>query len=144
MDNITFNEFEGWDIDNSSALIIIGLKDKYREDFDCNSLLFEYSLDSDTGELQNYQYASYLTGIDLIAHQYGFDVHKNNLSSQDELIKIFNKFNFDYFWFFDGKQLNFISDYNWDNNKDLIEKVIAESDIFITTQVCTVSSDEEW
>ena len=28
-------------------------------------------------------------------------------------------------------------------NKDLIEKVIAESDIFITTQVCTVSSYEE-
>lgn len=30
------------------------------------------------------------------------------------------------------------------NNKNSMEKVMAESDIFITPKVCTVSFNEEW
>lgn len=144
MDKIKFNEFEGWDIDNSSALIIVGLKNQYRQDFDNKDLLIEYGLDGNDGELQNYPYASHLIGIDLISNQFGFDIHQNNVSSYKELVETLEKFGFDYFWFFDGKKLNFISDYNWNDNEVLIKNILKESDIFITTKVCTVSTEEEW
>jgi len=144
MDDIIFNEFDGWDPDNSSAIILIGLKEKDFDNFQPDTLLFQYGLDSDDGELQNYTYSSDMNGLDIIAKHFGFDVHKNNLDGFDNLVGIFENFNLDYFWFFDGSELKYVSDYYLQENQDLVEKIINKSEFFISTVVSTTSDDESW
>lgn len=48
-------------------------------------------------------------------------------------------FNFDHLWHFDNEQMNFVSDWNWKDNTELIQKVLEKTDALYIAEVCEVS-----
>lgn len=135
-----FNEFNEWDLDNGSAKIIVGLSEKDLSSFDCEDILGHYGLEKwENGETQNYVYSSSISNLKLIENKFTFEIFENQFSSIGEFIGEMEKYSFDHFWFYKENSFNFVSDYYWEDNENLIETVLSESKYFAVCEVCVVS-----
>lgn len=132
-----FQEFEGWDTDNSSArLVIVSLK-KNIKNLDEEELLDYYGLtDGDDGEIQSYMYSDSIEGL-TSSQEFGTDVFKNEITSAKDFFDKFLKFNFDHLWFIDNDGLKFISEIG-DEDISLVEKNYSMFEYAIVCEVCHI------
>ena len=132
-----FQEFEGWDTDNSSArLVIVSLK-KNIKNLDEEELLDYYGLtDGDDGEIQSYMYSDSIEGL-TSSQELGSDVFKNEITSAKDFFDKFLKFNFDHLWFIDNDGLKFISEIG-DEDISLVEKNYSMFEYAIVCEVCHI------
>ena len=134
--NMEFKEFETWDVDNSSAKVIIMLEEKNIENFDESDLLTEFGLTKyEDGELQSYMYSENMSGLELIESKYSYEIFKNQFESGDDLIASLDQFNFEYIWYLDTNELKFVSE-NFEDDKAMIDELLATSKIAIICEVC--------
>ena len=140
MENL-FQEFEGWDTDNSSArLVILSLK-KNIKNLDEEELLDYYGLtDGDDGEIQSYMYSDNIEGL-TSSQELGSDVFKNEITSAKDFFDQLLKFNFDHLWFIDNDGLKFITEIG---NEDisLVEKNYSMFEYAIVCEVCHITGDD--
>ena len=98
MENL-FQEFEGWDTDNSSARLVIVSDKNNIKNLDEEELLDYYGLtDGDDGEIQSYMYSDSIEGL-ASSQELGSDVFKNEITSAKDFFDQLLKFNFDHLWF---------------------------------------------
>ena len=136
-----FQEFEGWDTDNSSArLVIVSLK-KNIKNLDEEELLDYYGLtDGDDGEIQSYMYSDSIEGL-TSSQEFGTDVFKNEITSAKDFFDKFLKFNFDHLWFIDNDGLKFISEIG-DEDISLVEKNYSMFEYAIVCEVCHITGED--
>jgi len=136
-----FQEFEGWDTDNSSArLVIVSLK-KNIKNLDEEELLDYYGLtDGDDGEIQSYMYSDSIEGL-TSSQEFGTDVFKNEITSAKDFFDKFLKFNFDHLWFIDNDGLKFISEIG-DEDISLVEKNYSMFEYAIVCEVCHLTGED--
>ena len=136
-----FQEFEGWDTDNSSArLVIVSLK-KNIKNLDEEELLDYYGLtDGDDGEIQSYMYSDSIEGL-TSSQEFGTDVFKNEITSAKDFFDKFLKFNFDHLWFIDNDGLKFISEIG-DEDILLVEKNYSMFEYAIVCEVCHITGED--
>jgi hypothetical protein len=136
-----FQEFEGWDTDNSSArLVIVSLK-KNIKNLDEEELLDYYGLtDGDDGEIQSYMYSDSIEGL-TSSQELGSDVFKNEITSAKDFFDKFLKFNFDHLWFIDNDGLKFISEIG-DEDISLVEKNYSMFEYAIVCEVCHLTGED--
>ena len=136
-----FQEFEGWDTDNSSArLVIVSLK-KNIKNLDEEELLDYYGLtDGDDGEIQSYMYSDSIEGL-TSSQELGSDVFKNEITSAKDFFDKFLKFNFDHLWFIDNDGLKFISEIG-DEDILLVEKNYSMFEYAIVCEVCHLTGED--
>jgi len=136
-----FQEFEGWDTDNSSArLVIVSLK-KNIKNLDEEELLDYYGLtDGDDGEIQSYMYSDSIEGL-TSSQEFGTDVFKNEITSAKDFFDKFLKFNFDHLWFIDNDGLKFISEIG-DEDILLVEKNYSMFEYAIVCEVCHLTGED--
>lgn len=133
-----FKEFDTWDVDNSSAKVIIMLQEKNIENFDESDLLTEFGLTKyEDGELQRYMYSENMSGLELIENKYSYEIFKNQFESGDDLIASLEQFNFEYIWYLDTNELKFVSE-NFEDDKAMIDELLATSKIAIICEVCHI------
>jgi len=131
-----YNEFEEWDRDNSSARVMIAFNRSIQNELEPDDLLNEYGLELyEDGELQSYMYSDNITQLTNIEGRI-YQLESRNI---EELIKVLDDFNFDHLWHFDNEQMNFVSDWNWKDNTELIQKVLEKTDALYIAEVCVVS-----
>ena len=140
MENL-FQEFEGWDTDNSSArLVIVSLK-KNIKNLDEEELLDYYGLtDGDDGEIQSYMYSDSIEGL-TSSQELGSDVFKNEITSAKDFFDKFLKFNFDHLWFIDNDGLKFITEIG-DEDISLVEKNYSMFEYAIVCEVCHITGED--
>lgn len=136
-----FQEFEGWDTDNSSArLVIVSLK-KNIKNLDEEELLDYYGLtDGDDGEIQSYMYSDSIEGL-TSSQEFGTDVFKNEITSAKDFFDQLLKFNFDHLWFIDNDGLKFISEIG-DEDISLVEKNYSMFEYAIVCEVCHLTGED--
>ena len=136
-----FQEFEGWDTDNSSArLVIVSLK-KNIKNLDEEELLDYYGLtDGDDGEIQSYMYSDSIEGL-TSSQEFGTDVFKNEITSAKDFFDKFLKFNFNHLWFIDNDGLKFISEIG-DEDISLVEKNYSMFEYAIVCEVCHLTGED--
>ena len=136
-----FQEFEGWDTDNSSArLVIVSLK-KNIKNLDEEELLDYYGLtDGDDGEIQSYMYSDSIEGL-TSSQEFGTDVFKNEITSAKDFFDQLLKFNFDHLWFIDNDGLKFISEIG-DEDISLVEKNYSMFEYAIVCEVCHITGED--
>ena len=136
-----FQEFEGWDTDNSSArLVIVSLK-KNIKNLDEEELLDYYGLtDGDDGEIQSYMYSDSIEGL-ASSQELGSDVFKNEITSAKDFFDQLLKFNFDHLWFIDNDGLKFITEIG-DEDISLVEKNYSMFEYAIVCEVCHLTGED--
>ena len=140
MENL-FQEFEGWDTDNSSArLVILSLK-KNIKNLDEEELLDYYGLtDGDDGEIQSYMYSDNIEGL-TSSQELGSDVFKNEITSAKDFFDQLLKFNFDHLGVRDNDGLKFITEIG-DEDISLVEKNYSMFEYAIVCEVCHITGDD--
>jgi hypothetical protein len=131
-----FKEFDTWDIDNSSARVIIMLEEKNIENFDESVLLTEFGLTRyEDGELQRYMYTENMTGLELFENKYSYEIFRNQFESGEAFIESLDQFNFEYIWYLDTNELKFVSE-NFEDDKAMIDELLTTNKIAIICEVC--------
>lgn len=136
-----FQEFEGWDIDNSSArLVIMSLKGNINN-LDEEELLGYYGLtDGEDGEIQSYMYSDSIEGL-ISSQELGLNVFKNEIPTAKKFLDQLLKFNFDHLWFIDDDGIKFISEIGQEDIS-LIERNYSMFEYAIVCEVCHVAEDD--
>lgn len=136
-----FKEFEGWDIDNSSARLVIVSEKKNIKKLDEEELLDYYGLtDGDDGEIQSYIYSDSFEGF-VSSQEFGSDVFKNEITSAKNFFDQLLKFNVDHLWFIEDDGLKFISEIG-DEDILLVEKYYSMFEYAIVCEVCHLTGDD--
>jgi len=136
-----FQEFEGWDIDNSSARLVIVSEKKNIKNLDEDELLDYYGLtDGDNGEIQSYMYSDSIEGL-VSSQELGSDIFKNEITSAKDFFDQLLKFNFDHLWFIDNDGLKFITEIG-DEDILLVEKNYSMFEYAIVCEVCHLTGDD--
>ena len=136
-----FQEFEGWDTDNSSARLVIVSEKKNIKNLDGEDLLFEYGLtEFEDGEIQSYIYSDSIEGLAL-SQELGSDIFKNEITSAKDFFDQLLKFNFDHLWFIDNDGLKFITEIG-DEDISLVEKNYSMFEYAIVCEVCHLTGED--
>ena len=136
-----FQEFEGWDTDNSSARLVIVSEKKNIKNLDEEELLDYYGLtDGDDGEIQSYMYSDSIEGL-TSSQEFGTDVFKNEITSAKDFFDQLLKFNFDHLWFIDNDGLKFITEIG-DEDISLVEKNYSMFEYAIVCEVCHLTGED--
>lgn len=136
-----FQEFEGWDTDNSSARIVIVSEKKNINNLDEEELLDYYGLtDGDDGEIQSYMYADSIEGL-ASSQELGSNVFKNEITSAKDFFDQLLKFNFNHLWFIDNDGLKFITEIG-EEDISLVEKNYSMFEYAIVCEVCHITGDD--
>jgi len=141
-EGIKYKDFDGWDVDESSARLLIAITK--HEELDGLEILNEYDLTAgDDGELQNYMYVESIEEMNIEEKKLGYDVLSNNLESFDQLNAVLERFNFRHLWHLNEGKLNFVSEGEWEDDRRSIENLISVCDRFIICEVCAISDYDE-
>ena len=136
-----FQEFEGWDTDNSSARLVIVSDKNNIKNLDEEELLDYYGLtDGDDGEIQSYMYSDSIEGL-ASSQELGSDVFKNEITSAKDFFDQLLKFNFDHLWFIDNDGLKFITEIG-DEDISLVEKNYSMFEYAIVCEVCHLTGED--
>ena len=144
---MNYLEWDGWDRDESSALICIaadkGDEIKLSEGDICDA----YGLsENDDGECQTYMYVDSVEGMKKSDSSFGYDILTNEMESYDQLKIAFDRFNFQHLWHLIEASLKLVSyGHNLDENKSSVDELLKLSDRFIVCEVCAIGdSDDDW
>ena len=136
--SIQYKELDGWDIDESSARLLVAItKNQGLDELD---ILNEYGLTAnDDGELQNFMYVGSIEGMEVEETKFGYDILSSKVESFDQFNTILENFNFRHLWHFNENKLNLVSEGEWEDDKTSIEILMSVCDRFIVCEVCAIT-----
>tara|TARA_B100001287_G_C22290570_1_gene348129 strand:- start:50 stop:481 length:432 start_codon:yes stop_codon:yes gene_type:complete len=137
--NDVFQEFGGWDADNSSAAVVIVSEKKNIQNLDEEELLDLYGLTYfEDGEIQSYMYSDSIEGL-VSSKELGSNIFRNEITSAKDFFHQFIKFSFDHLWFMDNDGLKYIAEIG-NVDVSLVEKIYSKFEYAIVCEVCHISS----
>jgi|TARA_B100002003_G_C13900047_1_gene438534 hypothetical protein len=133
-----FKEFDGWDVDNSSAGVVIVSEKKNIQNLDEEEFLDLYGLTYfEDGEIQSYMYSDSIEGL-VSSKELGSNIFRNDITSTKDFFDQFNKFSFDHLWFMDDDGLKYITEIGYEDIS-LVEKIYSKFEYAIVCEVCHIS-----
>ena len=133
-----FKEFDGWDVDNSSAGVVIVSEKKNIQNLDEEEFLDLYGLTYfEDGEIQSYMYSDSIEGL-VSLKELGSNIFRNDITSTKDFFDQFNKFSFDHLWFMDDDGLKYITEIGYEDIS-LVEKIYSKFEYAIVCEVCHIS-----
>ena len=144
MEKLQYVDFDGWDPDNSSILILIAIKNDDINSFKTENLLDTYGLNEDEdGETQDYLYASSIKQMELELGKYNYSIFKNSFDNYDKFIEMINQFNVGHIWHFIEDEFKLLHNNEYDGSKlqeteNNLKIVLDNISNFILLEVCAL------